>query len=294
MKNYHVSRIGVIAAEILAEADSANVIGITSKGAFLRTDDRILFLTSADYRSPFNLTLTGVDHPLAELQPGDLIVIRDGELYIPEARITISTTAAEIWTPSAPVTLKTSIKDQLILAERWIERCRRKDPEKGFLFLANEPIDSSKSQIDQETRNSVLSLLDGFKQEDLESFMTGILALLGKGGGLTPSGDDLVTGFFLYHMRYDQAVGVERKFITEWLSSVTELAIERTTTISANRLAAARRGWSEELFLKIIDALFDPSIKLDGMFWERLISFGHSSGVDTFMGIYFAIKSLLK
>lgn len=293
MKEYSVSTMGAIAAETLESADSGSVIGITSKGAFLRTGDRILFLTSADYSSPFNMILTDENHWLAELQPGDLVVFRNRDLYIPGARITINTDAAEIWTPPAPALLKTSIKDQLVLAERWSENLRRKDPEKGFLFLANESNGFFKSQNDQETRNSVRSLVDGFKQEDFDKFMSGVRLLLGRGGGLTPSGDDLVTGFFLYHMRFDQSTGRERLIIPEWLSQVTQLAFERTTTISANRLAAARRGWSEELFLKIIDALFDPAIKLDGRFFERLISFGHSSGVDTFMGIYFGLKSLL-
>lgn len=289
MKEYSISNIGALAAETIASADSGSIIGITSKGAFIRTDDRILFLTCADYRSPFNLTMSDADHRLAELQPGDLVVFRTGELYIPAARITIRTDAADIWTPPSPSPLKTPFNDQLALAEQWIKTLARKDPDKGFLFLASE----SGGQIDIETSHSVQSLLEGFKQENFEKLMSGVRVLLGRGGGLTPSGDDLVTGFFLYHMRYDQAMDIVRPVIHDWLLQVTQLAFERTTTISANRLAAARRGWSEELFLKIIDALFDSTNQLDSGFFERLISFGHSSGIDTFMGIYYAIKSML-
>lgn len=294
MKEYSVNQMGIIAAEILETATSGNVIGTTSKGVFIRIDDRILFLTSADYHSPFNLMITDADHHLSELQPGDLVVFRKGELYIPDARITIHLSPAVVWTPTAPAPIKTSIIDQFELAEQYIDILRCKDPEKGFLFLANKSTNPSRSSIELETVNSVQSLLEGFQNEDLDQFMAGVRVLLGRGGGLTPSGDDLVTGFFLYHIRYGQAASEERRIVTEWLSKVTQLAYERTTTISANRLEAARRGWSEELFLKIIDALFDPAIILDGKSFERLINFGHSSGVDTFMGIYFAVKGLLK
>ncbi len=289
MKEYTISSIGALAAETITSADSGSIIGITSKGAFIRAGDHIIFLTCADYRSPFNLTLSNADHRLTELQPGDLVVFRAGELYIPEARITIRTDTAEIWTPPLPSPLKASLNEQMALAGQWIENFWRKDPEKGLLFLANE----SGVQIDTEISNSVRSLLEGIKQENFEKFMGGVRVLLGRGGGLTPSGDDLVTGFFLYHMRYDQSMGIVRQVIHDWLSQVTYLAYETTTTISANRLAAARRGWSEDLFLRIIDALFDSTNKLDGRFFERLTCFGHSSGVDTFMGIYFAIKSMI-
>ena len=70
-------------------------------------------------------------------------------------------------------------------------------------------------------------------------------------------------------------------------------SFEKTTTISANRLEYAARGWSEELFLRLIDHLFDSQKPFDNEKIQLLADFGHSSGIDTMMGIMYAVDSLL-
>lgn len=293
MRELKVARIGAAAAEIIAQGGAGKVIGVTSKGVFLRIGNQIMFLTSADYLSPFNLTIMNEEKWLKQLQPEDSFSIRQGELYFPETRITFRVDGAETWIPSDPAVIETSFEEQIILLNKWNEILLRKDPEKGYLFLVNSNTHGAEKDVIRRTSNAVSSLVEGFRSQDKEMFINAASILLGSGGGLTPSGDDLISGFFLYHNRYDRAAGIERKFVSEWCSEVTSLAFQRTTTISANRLIAAGRGWSEKLFLQLIDALFDPSIYLSGQYFDQLINFGHSSGVDTAMGIYFAVKSLV-
>jgi hypothetical protein len=291
MNELKIIKIGEIAAETLAMGGVGKVIGITSKGVFIRFGDRILFLTSADYRSPFNLTLANPNQKLEQLQPGDSVEIHQESLFIPIIETVVQTEDAVKWTPPAPVVIQTSLVQQLRMAEAWVDTLYRLDPLKGYLFLANE-IPETEPFTAQHTRGSVAALLENFRSHNLEGFLKASLGLLGSGGGLTPSGDDFLAGFFLYHVRYDQAASVKRGFISEWNSEVSQLAFQKTTTISANRLAAAGRGWSEDLFLQLIDALFDSSVKLERNYFNHLLDFGHSSGVDTFMGIYFALQSL--
>ena len=80
--------------------------------------------------------------------------------------------------------------------------------------------------------------------------------------------------------------------LAEWCDEVTHLAFQKTTTISANRLMFTKRGWSEDIFLTLIDHLFDPAVPFGDDLVQLLMEIGHSSGVDTFMGIYYAISAL--
>jgi hypothetical protein len=288
-----VKKIGSIAAEVLSRNTAGKVAGITSRGVFLRIGDRILFLTTADYRSPFNLTLGFSDSRFEQLQAGDQVIIRQNELLFPRIGLIVKTDSADLWTPNSPAILATSPANQLALAEKWIALLRSKDPTKGFLFLADPMPANNDSMIVQKAHSAVSGMVKSFKERDLGAFLTAANLIIGAGGGLTPSGDDVLTGFFLYHVRYDQALEKPRLFVHEWCTEMVKLAFQKTTTISANRLEAAAAGMSEEIFLRLIDALFDPSIQLPDDNFDMLLNFGHSSGVDTLMGIYFGIKSLL-
>ena len=55
--------------------------------------------------------------------------------------------------------------------------------------------------------------------------------------------------------------------------SLTAMAFESTTTISANRIEAACQGWSEELFLEVIDSLFIADAEIGDQEAERLVVF---------------------
>jgi hypothetical protein len=68
--------------------------------------------------------------------------------------------------------------------------------------------------------------------------------------------------------------------------------MERTTKISANRIKAACQGWAEEIFLEVLDHLLVSSVELLDEEVQRLVNFGHSSGVDTCMGIHSALSLL--
>jgi hypothetical protein len=52
---------------------------------------------------------------------------------------------------------------------------------------------------------------------------------------------------------------------------------------------SARRGWAEEPFIDVIDTLFSEVKKFDPELPGLLVRFGHSSGVDTLIGISAAI-----
>lgn len=292
MEKIGVTRLGAAAEESMKGVTGGRVAGVTSKGAFLRAADRIFFLTAADYRSPFNLTLERVDHLFSALQPGDAFEITAEGISFPGREFTLITTGAEVWQPPPPAKPLCLPAQQKERVTRLIEHLQDMDDRKGFLYLAN-PVDELTTVDQRDLYYSASTLKKSFKAQDKTHFLASAQRLLGAGGGLTPSGDDFLAGFFLFHFRCLQAGATVPGFLVDWCAELTRLAYEKTTTISANRLEYSARGWSEELFLQLIDHLFNPDIQFDEEMVRRLLEFGHSSGVDTLMGISFAVDSLL-
>ena len=287
-----VFRVGAAAVEALAQNGRGKVIGVTSKGVFLRIDDRIAFLTSADYSSPFNLTVVDLDSQLETLQVGEEFDIHEDGLRFSREGLLALTIGAELVQSSAPVMLRAAIEAQLERAQGLAGRLRLLAGEKGFLFLSR-PSDQGLQADQAQVYLAASEMVNSYENLNSRGFLRQAGELLGKGGGLTPSGDDFVTGFLLYHVRYNQATDRQDAFLDGIFNLLVPLAFKKTTTISANRLLYAGRGWSEGLFLQLIDTLFDPQVEFTMQDLNMLVRFGHSSGIDTFMGMLYAVRSRL-
>ena len=282
--------IGAAAAESLVNIGQGKVIGVTSKGVFLRIDDRIAFLTSADYSSPFNITFADPDAQLETLQPGDDFYILAEGLSFPLRRVMVLTGKAGVTQSPPPVKVRATVDEQLSHAQEISRRLRLLAGDKGYLFLSGtqgEPLSVDQEEVLRDAKAMPIAFTNRVERE----FRRHAVSLLGKGTGLTPSGDDFITGFLLYHSRFNLATGQPQDFLTEVFQQLVPLAFEKTTMISANRLLYAGRGWSEGLFLNLVDALFDAQVVVSMQDLNHLVNFGHSSGIDTFMGMLYAVKT---
>ncbi len=291
MRNLTVLQIGGLASDILAENPSGKVAGVTSGGIFLMADKHVLFLTAADYKSPYNLQTEGLGSVLNLVQPGDEWTLADGQILLNKPQLLINFGSALNWQPKPLTRVETSISERLERITEIVSRLHEIDSSKGWIFLAN----SREADTNTESQR-IFDLAERFIrvvwEENMTACLTASQSILGLGGGLTPSGDDWLTGFFLYHSRITQAGEPQSDFLVELAKRINSMAFERTTKISANRIQAACRGWAEELFLDVIDALVTADKKLSDDQLFTLVKFGHSSGVDTVMGMYSALKIL--
>jgi hypothetical protein len=294
MRVFQANQIGIMASNALHDEGEGKVMGVTSSGAFLRIGDAIVFLTNLPYRSPYNLQVTQTDDLLGLMKPGDTFHVFKRKVSFIAHGITVDTSLAKVWTPGQPVECQSTPSEQQSIVEQLFTQIRALEGEKGFLFLtdgSNLPDSIQNQSIAIASRR----LLDTYQNQDLAGITTASESLLGAGGGLTPSGDDFLAGFFLYHLRNSQLLGKKREFTVLALEQIIQRARVKTTTISVNRLQVALGGWSEELFIILLDHIFAPDlIPLPPNFPQALLNFGHSSGVDTLVGIYFAICSLFK
>ena len=279
-------QLGGLAAKSLTEGCSGKVMGITSRGVFLITGERILFVTDADYRSPFNIQVyikPGQFNPFA---PGDDWAYSQGMLTFQKIDIRIDISKATLWQPAPVPRIETTLPEQTIRMDALLQRILSLDPDKGWLYLANPSVlvaGSEASIIRDMTDRFVAYVI----KSDLEGALQAGRSILGRGGGLTPSGDDWLSGFLLYFARTD----LVSAFIRELGQSLTAMAFKSTTKISANRIEAACLGWSEALFLEVIDSLLVSDAGISDLTIEHLINFGHSSGVDTCVGVGAAVQS---
>ena len=103
-----------------------------------------------------------------------------------------------------------------------------------------------------------------------------VAALLGRGPGLTPSGDDVLAGFLLGARAFRLPVpGVA--------TAVTELASGATSALSAQLLVHAVRGECIPEFAAVVDALCGRQAPLDAT--ARLLAVGHTSGAALALGL---------
>jgi hypothetical protein len=287
-KTFFATFMGNMAAEALAVHPQGNIMGITSKGIFLRCGDFVLFVTDAPYKSPFNLYVPGFERLMAMLTQGTQFSVSTKDLHFPVEDLQILTENAEVWTPAPPAILKTSSAQREQIVQSLLGQITSLEPGKGWLFLYNQ-IPAFPVELEDRIRANTRSFTSSYREQDLDRCLEAATHLLGLGGGLTPSGDDWLAGFVLYQVRLGKAQDQKQPFLASLTGKLLTLAVQKTTTISTNRILAAGRGWAEEPFLQVIDTLFTGDDFPPGLA-ELLVRFGHSSGVDTTVGIHSSMQ----
>jgi hypothetical protein len=106
-------------------------------------------------------------------------------------------------------------------------------------------------------------------------------ALIGRGDGLTPLGDDVVCGWLAAH----RAAGVP----TDDVDAAVRRLLHRTTTLSAGLLECALAGEVADLVGSYLRALGTPGVDAAR---TALEGFGRSSGLGLAHGIDLALAGL--
>jgi len=147
---------------------------------------------------------------------------------------------------------------------------------------------ASLSGADPGVRGSLLAGL-GAAAGDHDAATAAAASLLGAGPGLTPSGDDVLTGF----LAGAAAFGLNSGPLCE---AVAVLAPARTTALSAALLWHAARGECIDELASVAVVLTSPrpgGPERAGPVVSRLLSVGHTSGAALALGLVTAAESAL-
>ncbi|MDQ2758220.1 MAG: DUF2877 domain-containing protein [Actinomycetota bacterium] len=114
-------------------------------------------------------------------------------------------------------------------------------------------------------------------------------SLLGLGPGLTPAGDDVLTGLALVVAR----PGSRATTVLPALRRVLQHHADRTTALSSATLSAALDGRGRQRLLDLVDTLVsrdDTEAALLRVHAELVLGIGHTSGTDIACGVLAGIE----
>ena len=257
------SNIGSIALRSLAQAQEAQVWGVTSRGLFLHLPSGwIVFLSAEPFRGPLTLNFPEIPPALQAAAPGTAVEIQAGGIYFKELDVTIQLNSVVIW--SAP-----PLPDAR--AERLTQRLQRLE------------------QVVQRLQNAAISVQLKAKSYQLSAISHQLTQNLGLGTGLTPAGDDVALGFLLAANRWRELLFPDVD-LQSTNHAIQQAACAKTSTLSANLIDCAIQGQADERLILALDGIIT---RQPGP--EKCISYlsgwGSSSGAWALQGMALAIKS---
>ena len=111
-----------------------------------------------------------------------------------------------------------------------------------------------------------------------------VAGLVGRGAGLTPSGDDALAGALLVA----HALGAGHD-----LADAVRARLHATTAVSAALLDAAAEGYAARAVVTLVDAAVADRPDAVRRALPAVLAIGHTSGADTVTGIRAALESLI-
>ncbi|MCR8644771.1 DUF2877 domain-containing protein [Paenibacillus sp. N1-5-1-14] len=136
-------------------------------------------------------------------------------------------------------------------------------------------------------KNELMQILLSEANIDKQKLDRLLRYFLGRGQGLTPSGDDYIVGLLAVHT-------LTQAFHPAFVSTLRQLieTEELTTDVSKSYLLHALEGRFSDKITHVIHALTLKDTLLFQAKLIRLLQTGHSSGIDTALGIIHALITI--
>ncbi|MBQ7010407.1 MAG: DUF2877 domain-containing protein [Clostridia bacterium] len=266
---HHAFYCGKYAASLIKEYECAEVLGIYSAGTYLLFGGELVLIYDSTKNSvPFGIGIENYPAFRDRISADDKVTVEDGKLFI--GNECILPTETDVRSCSLP---RFPEKD---VAERAAKLLREKK-QTGFACLTGGETTDPYAKRAKACADGLFCALKDGSTAELEDCTA---RLVGLGGGLTPSGDDLLCGI-LYALYYCEGT---RSKAAE-LAAAVEKAKKNTNIISRRYLESAARGEYFGLVAEFATALLsgDTEPALDA-----LLTVGSSSGGDIAAGMLLA------
>ncbi|MBD3217837.1 MAG: DUF2877 domain-containing protein [candidate division Zixibacteria bacterium] len=139
-------------------------------------------------------------------------------------------------------------------------------------------------------RDDVGLLIEGVRQGSLDLFERGYRGLIGKGPGLTPSGDDFLIGwlFGFYGLTGTLFPGINLEMMRK---RCLRYVAGNTTILSESLIEYAFHGCFSELLHNAMESLTEWESDEIPAAVSKMLDWGGSSGVDTLTGLITAFNT---
>lgn len=287
-RQINAQSIGFIAKEALANSIKTKMMGVTSRGIFIKSAERwIVFLSFEPYRGPLTVNLKGDVSPLKGLTTDVRLLVSPSQITASRHPFEISLENAEPW-QAAPAPVSTSLQAERQQRLRMLAHNAFK--QKSPAGLSNLIPLFLNSESTHPQANTLKEIHFHYQKADIPALTQILGSMLGLGGGLTPSWDDFSLGLLLALNRWGHAIS-HTVSIEKLNTALTQTAYTRTTTISANLIECATMGQADERLINALDFVFrgngNKTKILDG-----LLTWGNSSGIDAFLGMLIVLAGL--
>lgn len=280
--------IGQAAWQALSGAACGSVAGVTSRGVLIKTDSSwVIFLSHEAECGPLTINLRRCPPGWNTIRPGSPVLLHENCISFTEAGIGVPLEYAVSWVPPQRPARAQSLAQQheyLLEIARQILAQRRGAGLSGAL-AALLPIAGDASG---ETSDAIFLLKTSLLQADLQAALSALEQLTGLGGGLTPSGDDLIAGLLLAYNRWRDELR-PRVDLEGFNSTVVQMAYQKTTLLSANLIDCAAQGQAGCRLLAALDGALSGNASPQACA-QALLQWGNSSGCDAFTGMVLAVQ----
>jgi hypothetical protein len=288
---YSASGLGCLAFECIQPESEGFIFGVVSRGIFIQTSTKwLLFISNEPYPGPLTINVPGIRNPGIPLDSGMQVRIASGILAFPEADLVITTQNLTPWQPKSPqppVLSGSERQKKLLTGSRVITSTNQHAGLSLLLPLLVQMPGAEQVVIDQFP--SWYKIILNLAQDGAGIQSPSVLFhLLGAGQGLTPSGDDFVMGVLLAFNRWQQFLPIPQD-LGQFNRQLISAAYKKTTTLSANLIECAARGLADLRLINALDWLVSGGEPGEQAI-DELLTWGHSSGSDAFVGFAVALS----
>lgn len=287
-------------AELVSLSGSATVHSVFGSSFNIELNDRLLHVASTDAPlSCFGIAVSPADmgELLRFVSVRDRVILRDGMLRI------YSVAGVSELDLSDAVPRSLSVPHALLEAQDGMDiELGRVLGSMGLTARIGLPWpERSREAVTELARFSAVCLaaegpqLDAAAWDRFDASARGmrraVSYLIGRGLGLTPSGDDVLMGFGT-GLRFLRG-GDKGDPAARFFQAVEREMPGKTTAISEAYLAALCDGFANEDYIGLLDALeaHDPDALVRSV--SRVLSVGHTSGADSLLGFAAAFCCLM-
>jgi hypothetical protein len=255
-----------------------HAVNLTTPGGLL-----VALASRAAGDAPRTLVLDLDDFTGTGLDAGQHVTFATGGLLVdtPGGPVRVTTDGARRWDPAAP-SLAHLDPGTLRGAADTLDAYNRAHGAPGGMLGAAPGAGLMESAVARALDAGRTALLTALRARDTAALTPGILALHGLGPGLTPAGDDFLTGLTLVAALPGSTLGALVPAVRDVLAGHRG----RTTDLAAATLAEAADGRARAELVDVLRHLADtpPPWDLNAPA-QRVLAFGHTSGSDTLSGL---------
>ncbi|MGW1405560.1 oxamate carbamoyltransferase subunit AllH family protein [Streptomyces sp. NPDC002403] len=256
----------------------------------LTPEGRLVALASrSSGDAPWTLVVDIEDWSGCALRPGQAVHFCADAVLLRAAsgELRIETRTAREWNP-IHASLEHLGADHLAVATRALGRLLRAHGVPGGMLAGPPDAPAMDAAVGRALAAGRAALVHAVRTRDEDGTHRAVLGLLGLGPGLTPAGDDFLTGPALL----SSLTGSRLRPFARTLTGVLSRYAGRTTPLSLTTLAEALSGRVREPWPAVLRALSDTAGQGETQVVatlrdpvRRALAIGHTSGTDTLSGL---------